>query len=233
MKIAGWQNTARTPFLMYLSRPMLSFPNSTTSQLHGQPQKNFGHLQLGMRIMNMITQPHTPSTKTTHSAAHLVFWVAPQEADSQCGSLSPSTTTPHLTEYILHGGEIMPTKRTENTSWSSEILIVVLPRIHVKVQLRMHAECSTLVSYICLITRKSEGLTQHDQSIRTYNSFTTHHLKHSQRYGKNADVCYFHLFYGTQIVTYSWTDMATLTGTFCSLDHTFSKLKWIKTNKMH
>lgn len=49
---------------------------------------------------------------------------------------------------------------------------MVLPRI----QLRMYIECGTSVSSIRLITRKSEGLTQHDQSIRTYTSFTTHHL---------------------------------------------------------
>lgn len=42
--------------------------------------------------MNVITQLHTPSMKTTHSAPHLVLCVAPQEADSQFGSLSSGTT---------------------------------------------------------------------------------------------------------------------------------------------
>ena len=37
----------------------------------------------------------------------------------------------------------------------------------------MYAGCSTFVSSICLITGKTEGFTQHDQSTKTYTSFNT------------------------------------------------------------
>jgi len=115
----------------------------------------------------------------------------------------------------------MPTKCIQNTSCSNEIWgshSVVLLRIQVRIQLRNVCR----VKHFCKIHLfnywkiKRLNTTSEHKDIYFIHHTPPDWNMHKDA-GKNADVCYFHLFCGSQIVTCSWTDMVKLTGTFLQL----------------